>query len=127
MHRALLTGLMALSACTTAPATGGAAPALASDDPDPKGCALSIRFGSYAMGVDRGAAERVEALLASEPDVATTRHRWGREGEFTLCARTSPATAEGLFERIRPLLPATPRGPIHVGLGDGRQYSAPAQ
>ena len=90
-------------------------------------CALSIRFGSYAMGIDRSTATRIEALVSADGGVTgATRHPWGREGEYTLCVQTRSAEeAEALFERIKPLLPAEPHGPIQVALRDGRRYSAP--
>ena len=90
-------------------------------------CPLTIRFGSYAMGIDGGAAQSVEKLLRADKAVqAVERRPWGREGEFDLCARIArPSEAKRLFERIRPLLPAKPRGPITVTLADGRSYAAP--
>ncbi|HEV2747772.1 MAG TPA: hypothetical protein VGW34_10810 [Allosphingosinicella sp.] len=93
----------------------------------PDGCSLTIRFGSYAMGIDRGAARRIEQLLTSAPDIrSVTRHGWGREGEYTLCVTTASATdAAALLAAIRPLLPAAPRGPIEVALADGTKVSAP--
>lgn len=95
----------------------------------PDSCALSIRFGSYAMGIDHAAARQIEALVSADGGVShATRHPRGREGEYTLCVQTrSPAQAASLFDRVRPLLPADPRGPIEVLLGDGRRYRAPAR
>jgi hypothetical protein len=86
-----------------------------------------VRFGSYAMGIDRGAAQSVEQVLRADRAVeAVERTPWGREGEYDLCARIARVSeAERLFERIRPLLPAKPRGPITVTLMDGRSYSVP--
>ena len=90
-------------------------------------CALTVRFGSYAMGIDRGAAQSVEKLLRADRAVqAVERRPWGREGEYDLCARIArSADARRLFDRIRPLLPPKPRGPITVQLGDGPSYAAP--
>jgi hypothetical protein len=90
-------------------------------------CALTVRFGSYAMGIDGGAAQSIEKLLRADRAVlAVERRPWGREGEYDLCARIArPAEAKRLFDRIRPLLPPKPRGPITVQLADGRSYTAP--
>jgi hypothetical protein len=113
-------------------ALGGCAPmasATASSDEKPAACALRVAFGSYAMGIDQGAAQRVEQLLRADRAVQTVeRQGWGREGEFTLCARIARSgDAERLFEAIRPLLPAKPRGPITVTLATGPTYRAPAE
>lgn len=122
------------AACAQAEVPSGTADANASrmvTIEDVKGeaadCALSVRFGSYAMGIDRGAAERIGQLLASAPGViAVTRHRWGMEGEYTLCVRTaSPAAAGAAFERIPALVPEKPRGPVSARLADGREFKAP--
>ncbi|HEX8443568.1 MAG TPA: hypothetical protein VF631_07960 [Allosphingosinicella sp.] len=92
-------------------------------------CALTVRFGSYAMGIDGAAAQSVEKLLRADRAVqAVERRPWGREGEFDLCARIArPSEAKRLFDRIRSLLPAKPRGPVTVQLADGRSYGAPPQ
>lgn len=92
-------------------------------------CTLSIAFGSYAMGIDRPTLEAVEALLASDPAVASVERRGrGREGETELCAEIrSNADAERLFHRVAALLPADPRGPVSVSTRTGLTASAPAE
>jgi hypothetical protein len=102
-------------AAALASAAGSVAPRDAAPD-----CALTIRFGSYAMGIDRPAATRIEAFLAGRRDVAATERRpWGREGEYDLCVRTRPrADSIALFEALRPLVPAKARGPIEVRMTD---------
>jgi hypothetical protein len=102
-------------AAALAGAAGGVTPRDASSD-----CALTIRFGSYAMGIDRPAAARIEAFLAGRREVAGTERRpWGREGEYDLCVRTRPrADAIALFEALRPLVPAKALGPIEVRMTD---------
>ncbi len=88
--------------------------------PAPADCALTVRFGSYAMGIDRPAAARIEAFLERRSDVKETERRpWGREGEYDLCVRLkSRADAVALFEAMRPLVPAKPVGPIEVRMID---------
>ena len=83
-------------------------------------CPLMVRFGSYAMGIDRPAAARIETFLAGRREVAQTQRRpWGREGEYDLCIRfKSKADPLGLFEALRPLVPAEPLGPIEVRMID---------
>lgn len=132
MKTAPLPLLLALAACTGAPGAGtaGATGVPITDvEGEPRNCAMTVRFGSYAMGIDRGAADRIERLLSGDRTVTSiSRHSWGREGEYTLCVRTaSPGDAAILFARIRPLLPAEPRGPIQVILADGTSYAAPAR
>ena len=123
---------LALAACApTAAAPGGEQPAAVIEDVKgaPGECPLAVRFGSYAMGIDRGAAEKIGALLTTDPAVAAiTRHRWGMEGEYTLCVQLrSGAEAGDVAERIRPLLPAKPRGPIEVIPAGAERFRAPAR
>lgn len=96
--------ILAAAACQSAPAPAEAA------------CSVTISFGSYAMGIDAGAAAAIDELLASSSVVkAVTRTGAGREGEYALCVQTrNKAAAARLVEQIRPLLPAKPRGPISV-------------
>ena len=91
-------------------------------------CGVTVTFGSYAMGIDRGAFAAVEGLLARDQGVAaTSQKRWGREGEVTLCVETrSAADSERLFGEIAKLFPAKPRGPLTVASADGRKFEAGA-
>jgi glutamate synthase domain-containing protein 2 len=91
-------------------------------------CQVTVRFGSYAMGIDSGAAKAIDALLAGSPDVTNiTRTGAGREGEYVLCVQTrDKAKAARLVEQIRPLLPVKPRGPISVE-GPGKRIDAPTR
>lgn len=90
----------------------------------PRDCTLTISFGSYAMGIDGRAFERVSALLTRDRGVRSIEQfRWGREGEVTLCARTrSAADARRLARRARALVPAKPRGPVTISLGAAPGY-----
>jgi hypothetical protein len=93
----------------------------------PADCSLRIEFGSYAMGIDRGASRAVDELLASDPAVASVElYPWGREGEKTLCVRLrSEADAERLARAIAALFPAEPRGPLSVSTRNGLRFAAP--
>jgi hypothetical protein len=111
---------LAVAACQSSSPAAGPASASA--------CSLSVRFGSYAMGIDAGAAAAIDTLLAGSADVkGVRRDGWGREGEYTLCvtARDRAASAQ-LFEAVAALLPDKPRGPISVE-GAGRRADAPAR
>jgi hypothetical protein len=123
--KTMLLPAVALTGCA-APGEAVSPPPAAVADVEvlPADCALTIRFGSFAMGIDRGAAERIEALLAARPGVVLTRKRWGREGEYTLCAQAPAADAADLAGAIRPLIPARPRGPIQVELADGTKFGS---
>lgn len=133
---ALLAALATLAACATMPAEvaeqdaapppaapiiGGVASAIPTD------CPLTIVFGSYAMGIDQPARARIEALLASDRGVTGFQaHRWGREGEVTLCVRTrAAADATRLFARARALVPPRPRGPVSLRTASGLAYETP--
>lgn len=109
-------------------ASAAPAPAFAQAAPAPE-CAVSIQFGSYAMGIDGPAFERVRALLARDRGVrAVDQRHWGREGETTLCVRTRrPGDARRLFGRVKAALPATPRGPITVEARGGLRFEVPRQ
>ena len=134
---ALLPILAVLAACATMPADvaeQGAAPPPAAPviggvaSAIPTDCPLTIVFGSYAMGIDQPARARIEALLASDRGVTGFQaHRWGREGEVTLCVRTrAPADATRLFARARALVPPRPRGPVSLRTASGLTYETPA-
>lgn len=77
---------------------------------------LIIRFGSYAMGIDRAAAADVEKIIAASQAVrAFDRFGFGREGEYALQVEM-PSSAEALCLQMRLLeaLPSKPRGPISI-------------
>ena len=94
--------------------------------PVPANCPLTIGFSSYAMGIDMPTWRAVEQMLAADRAVrGVSRHRWGREGEATLCVRASRADAERLFHAIRRIVPARPRGPVTLRTASGLRFSAP--
>lgn len=88
-------------------------------------CAVTVRFGSFAMGIDRMAVLRVERLIATEVGVSgVTRGPPGIEGDHALCIRTSsPAAAARLFERLRQALSVPVRAPVSVTTPDGRFFA----
>jgi len=92
----------------------------------PRDCPLTVSFGSYAMGIDGAAFERVTRMLSRDRRVTgIEQFRWGREGEVTLCARTrSKADARRLSGSVRALLPKKPRGPVTVTVG-GASFTSP--
>ncbi|MDG2532734.1 hypothetical protein P6144_03675 [Sphingomonas sp. HITSZ_GF] len=101
-------------------------PALAQGTP-PAHCAVGVQFGSYAMGIDRPALERVRTLLGRDRGVLTVEmRRWGREGEMTLCVQLrDPRDARRVFARVKSVLPARPRGPITVETREGLRFETP--
>lgn len=91
----------------------------------PADCSLTVSFGSYAMGIDQEAFRKTERLLKRDRNVrSTTSHRWGREGEVTLCAMTRrPAQARVLFNRVRGQIPRNPRGPVTIETRTGQRVT----
>jgi hypothetical protein len=120
--------LPALLAALVTACAPGEAPEASSGAESPAGaCALTVSFGSYAMGIDRRAYDRVRAILR-DPAVRSVQERgWGREGEVSLCVAAAPADADRLFERVAAALPAKPHGPITVATAAGRRVQAPAR
>lgn len=121
--------LLLLAAVAGASPASASAAAIRDSTGKASGCALRVDFGSYAMGIDGTAAQAIERTILSARGVGqVTRHRWGREGEYTLCVRMRTAgAAAALFQRLRPLLPPKPHGPIAISLADGRTARAPAR
>ena len=111
--------LAALALCLATQAAAQTRAPVVSVTEAPRDCPLTIGFGSYAMGIDGRAFERVSALLMRDRGVKRVeQYRWGREGEVTLCARMrTPADARRLFSRVRAMLPVRPRGPVTVTVG----------
>ncbi|MFS2110564.1 hypothetical protein ACCC88_12800 [Sphingomonas sp. Sphisp140] len=110
-------GLVALAVPASAFAQGAGTP----------GCAVRVEFASYAMGIDRAAFDRVQALLKRDRGVrAVEVQRWGREGETNLCIQLRrPGDARRVFGRLKTALPAKPRGPITVEARGGLRFAAP--
>jgi hypothetical protein len=75
------------------------------------------------MGIDRGAAARIEAFLNGHRDVAGLERRGaGREGEYDLCVALKPgAGAQPLATQLKALVPGKPRGPVTIMVGPRRK------
>lgn len=110
---ALLT--LSLAACAAAPVDGGAAVR----------CDVTIKFGSYGMGIDQPLAGTVADMVKTDPDIARSERKpWGREGEFDQCLTVkSSADARAVYERYRALLPAkSVKAPTSIEGPDGLRF-----
>lgn len=105
--------LLGLAACAATPA------------PAPAGCDVTIKFGSYGMGIDRDLAERVATAAKSDRDVARSERKpWGREGEYDLCL-TAKRDAKAMYERYRAMLPAQSlKAPTSIEGPDGLRFES---
>jgi hypothetical protein len=113
----LAAAVASLLAASAADARGGARIVRpGTGNPVPRDCPLVVNFGSYGAGIDQPTLARVNTLLARDRKVTNvSRHRWGREGEVTLCVHARTAADSGrLARRIRATIPANPRGPVAV-------------
>ena len=93
----LVVALIGLAACAT--------PAASNDGT--QACDVTLRFGSYAAGVNLPLAERMEAAARRDKGLTVSERRyWGREGEFDLCMTVRPGrNARAVFRRYRTMLP----------------------
>ena len=71
-------------------------------------CDVTIKFGSYGMGIDRELADKVALAVKADRDVARSERKpWGREGEFDQCLTAKTGReAKAIYERYRAMLPA---------------------
>ena len=71
-------------------------------------CDVTIKFGSYGMGIDRELADKVALAVKADRDVARSERKpWGKEGEFDQCLTAKTGRdAKAMFERYRAMLPA---------------------
>lgn len=90
-------------------------------------CPLTVSFGSYAMGIDGPAFDRIVMTLQYDRAVrGIEQQNWGREGERTLCVNIRKTSeARRVFARVKALIPAKPRGPVTLKLANGREYHSP--
>lgn len=88
-------------------------------------CDVTVKFGSYGMGIDRPLAERVAIAVKADRDIARVERKpWGREGEYDLCleARTG-RDARAIYERYRATLPGRAlQAPTSIEGPDGLRY-----
>ena len=93
---------------------------------DSPACDVSVQFGSYAMGIDGRAFEKVQRYIARHPRLILTSSvmSWGREGEKTVCltAANGRAGATIVFRDIKALVGKGRRGPVEVRTLDGRVW-----
>lgn len=89
---------LGLAACAAAPVDGGSVAR----------CDVTIKFGSYGMGIDQPLAATVADMVKADPDIARSERKpWGREGEFDQCLTVKTGRdATALYQRYRALLPA---------------------
>ncbi len=91
----------------------------------PPACDVSVQFGSYAMGIDGRAFDRVQRYVARHPRLVRTSSvaSWGREGEKTVClTTTSRRGVTTVFRDVRALVGKGQRGPVEVRTLDGRVW-----
>jgi hypothetical protein len=109
-------------------ALGLSACVAASPDAAPTGgsrCDVTIKFGSYGMGIDQPLAATVADMVKTDPDIARSERRpWGREGEFDQCLTTkSGRNVKALYERYRAILPAKNiKAPTSIEGPDGLRF-----
>ncbi|MBI5940526.1 MAG: hypothetical protein HY859_08880 [Caulobacterales bacterium] len=93
---------------------------------DSPACDVSVQFGSYAMGIDGRAYEKVQRYIAHHPRLILTSSvmSWGREGEKTVCLTTFNGRngMTTVFHDIRTLVGKGQRGPVEVRTLDGRVW-----
>ena len=89
-------------------------------------CPLKVDFGSYAMGIDSEAFDRVVRAMRYDRAVWGVQQRnWGREGERTLCIDVRKRSeVRRVFNRVKALVPRTPRGPVTVETRTGLKFVA---
>lgn len=89
-------------------------------------CDVSVQFGSYAMGIDGRAFDKVQRYIARHPRLIRTSSvtSWGREGEKTVCLTTFNGRrgVTTVFQDIRGLVGRGERGPVEVRTLDGRVW-----
>lgn len=91
-------------------------------------CDVSVQFGSYAMGIDGRAFDKVQRYLARHPRLIRTSSvtSWGREGEKTVCLTTANGRKgmATVFHDIKGLVGKGQRGPVEVRTLDGRVWNS---
>lgn len=103
-----------LSACAATPPVEAAAR-----------CDVTVKFGSYGMGIDRPLADSVGAAVKADRDLARVERKpWGREGEYDLCLQAKTGRdARAIYERYRAMLPGRAlQAPTSIKGPDGLRY-----
>jgi len=114
MIRLAAVALLTLSACAMAPAPEAS-----------MRCDVTIKFGSYGMGIDQPLAATVADMVKTDPDIARSERKpWGREGEFDQCLTVKPGrSVKALYERYQALLPAkNVKAPTSIEGPDGVRF-----
>ncbi len=96
-------------------------------DAAPRGCSVTVVFGSFATGPDRRAILTVSELLSTDPAVdRITRSAYGREGEHSLCIRTlDQSAATRVFNRLKTALRGPAAAPVSALGPHGEAIVAP--
>lgn len=93
---------------------------------DSPACDVGVQFGSYAMGIDGRAFDKVQRYIARHPRLILTSSvsSWGREGEKTVCLTTFNGRkgTTTVFRDIKALVGKGRRGPVEVRTLDGRVW-----
>lgn len=88
-------------------------------------CDVTVKFGSYGMGIDRPLAERVATAVKADRDITRVERKpWGREGEYDLCLEARAGRdARAIYERYRAMLPGRAlQAPTSIEGPDGLRY-----
>lgn len=69
-------------------------------------CDITVSFGSYAMGIDHKALDKINAYAKASKDVTQIKLvPWGREGEKNLCLKVKPEKLESVYQQIKSMIP----------------------